>query len=115
MHDALEITSRIEPSGVRVFRISGRLDSRGTPQFVRECTPPAEAGACVVLNLSGVRFLSSSGIGSLLALSEQAREHGAELRIAEPAAVVTATIDLLNLRDYLNLYDTEEAALKRAA
>lgn len=115
MSDALEILSRVEPSGVRVFRVSGRLDSRGTPKFVRECTPPAQAGACVVVNLAGVRFLSSSGIGSLLALSEQAREHGAELRIAEPAPVVLATIDLLNLREYLNLYDSEDAALKRAA
>lgn len=115
MQDALEITSRVDASGTRVFRLAGRLDSRGTPRFIQECTPPATPGACVVLNLSGIRFLSSSGIGALLALSEQARENGAELRIAEPAHVVRATIHLLNLGEYLNLYDSEEAALKRAA
>jgi anti-sigma B factor antagonist len=115
MQDALEITSRFAASGVRVFTVSGRLDSRGTPRFVREFTPAPSGGECVVVNLSGVRFLSSSGIGALLALSEQARENGGELRLAEPAPVVTATIDLLNLREYLNLYDSEEEALKRAA
>lgn len=115
MHDALEITSRAEPSGVRVFRVSGRLDSRGTPQFVRECRPPNTAGACMVLNLAGITFLSSSGVGALLALSEQARAFGAEVRVAEPAPLVAATIDLLNLREYLQLFDTEQEALQRAA
>ncbi len=115
MQDALEITSRFSPSGTRVYTVSGRLDSRGTPRFVREFTPPSAKGECVVVNLSGIRFLSSSGIGALLALSEQARERGGELRLAEPAVVVTATIDLLNLREYLNVYETEEEALKRAA
>lgn len=115
MPDALEITSRVEPSGVRVFRVSGRLDSRGTPQFVRECTPPEQPGSWLVVNLAGITFLSSSGVGALLALSEQARENGAEVRIAEAAPVVAATIDLLNLREYLHLFATESDALKRAA
>lgn len=115
MQDALEITVRDEAAGVKVFRVSGRLDSRGTPQFVKECSPSCSAGGRVVLNLSGVRFLSSSGIGALLAMSEVAREHAGELRIAEPSDVVVATIDLLNLHDYLFLYASEAEALKRAA
>ena len=115
MQDALEISSRIDPSGARVFALSGRLDSRGTPRVVRDCSPLDVPGALVVLNLAGISFLSSSGVGALLALSEQAREKGGELRIAAPSGVVTATIALLNLREYLSLFDSEPEALRRAA
>jgi anti-sigma B factor antagonist len=115
MHDALEISSRVDESGVQVFVISGRLDSRSTPRFVRECSPATTPGSTIVLNLAGISFLSSSGVGALLALSEQAREHGGVLRIAAAAPVVIGTIDLLNLREYLGLFDSEAEALRRAA
>lgn len=115
MKDALEITSRVDPSGARVFVISGRLDSRSTPRFVRECSPKSKPGALFVMNLAGISFLSSSGVGAVLALSEQAREGGGEMRIAAASPVVIGTIDLLNLREYLQLFDTEAEALRRAA
>jgi anti-sigma B factor antagonist len=115
MLDALELSSHTEPSGVQVFRLVGRLDSRSTPRFVRECPAPNQPGAIVVVNLSGLTFMSSSGVGALLAHSEQARENGAEFRIAEPAPVVTSTIHLLNLDEYLNVYATEDEAARRAA
>jgi anti-sigma B factor antagonist len=115
MQDALEITSRMDASGTRVLVLSGRLDARGTPRFVQECTPLEAPGSVVVVNLAGISFLSSSGVGALLALSEQARERHGELRIAEPSPVVAATIDLLNLREYLMLFETEAEALRRAA
>ena len=115
MHDALEITSHAAADGTRLYRLSGRLDSRSTRHFVRDCPAPAGPGECVVVNLSGITFLSSSGIGALLAISEQARERGGVFRIAEPAQVVSATIDLLNLREYLDVRDREDDALQRAA
>lgn len=115
MHDALEITSQLTPDGTRLYRLTGRLDSRSTRRFVQECTPPGAPGETVVVNLAGITFLSSSGIGALLAISEQAREKGGSFRIAEPAQVVSATIDLLNLREYLEVHDHEPDALRRAA
>jgi anti-sigma B factor antagonist len=115
MHDALEITSHAGPPGVQVHRLAGRLDSRSTPRFVRECPPPAGPGSIVVVNLAGLTFISSSGVGSLLAHSEQARESGAEFRLAELPTVVMNTLNLLNLGEYLNVYATEAEATRRAA
>ena len=44
-----------------------------------------------------------------------ARERGGHLRIAAAAPVVVGTIDLLNLREYLSLFDSEAEAVRRAA
>lgn len=115
MQSALEITSRQESPGVNVFVVAGRLDSRGTPQFVRECSAPLADGGITVVDLAGVTFLSSSGIGALLALSEQARDKGSEFRIASPARVVTSAIDLLNLGEYLSVFGSVAEATRRAA
>lgn len=114
MHDALELTSHRDASGVQVVRLSGRLDSRSTPRFVRECPPPA-AGEIVVVNLENVTFVSSSGVGALLAHSEVAREQGGEFRLASPPSVVMKTLKLLNLDEHLKLYPNEAEAVKRAA
>lgn len=115
MNDALELSTTVGVTGVPVFRLAGRLDSRSTARFVRECPAPTRAGEVVVVNLSGLTFLSSSGVGALLVHSEQARESGAEFRIAEPSEVVVHTFRLLNLTEYLNVYSTEAEALRAAA
>ncbi len=115
MSESLEIVHASGPNGVRIVRVRGRLDSRGTPQFVRECGLDSAPTGPMVLNLSGVTFLSSSGVGALLALSERARERGHELCIAEAAPVVMATLNLLNLGDYLSLCPSEGDAVRKAA
>ena len=115
MNESLEITSAAGPDGLRILRVVGRLDSRGTPQFVRECGLDAGPSTSLVLNLSGVTFLSSSGVGALLALSERARESGQEVRIAAPAPVVQATLNLLNLGEYLTICGSEDEAVRKAA
>ena len=115
MNESLEITSATGPGGVRIVRVTGRLDSRGTPQFVRECGLESGPGTSMVLNLSGVTFLSSSGVGALLALSERARESGHHVRLASPAPVVQATLNLLNLGEYLTICASEDEALRKAA
>jgi anti-anti-sigma factor len=104
------------PGGLDVLRVSGRLDARTSPQLIEQCVPVRDRGKHLILNLKGVTFLSSSGIGSLLALTEEFRERGASLRLAEPSATVREAVELLNLQEFLALYDTEaDAAREQAA
>ncbi len=113
-HVSFEVAQ--EPGGMDVLRVIGRLDARTSPLLIEQCVPVRERGRPLILNLEGVTFLSSSGIGSLLALTEEFRERGASLRLAAPSQTVREAVELLNLQEFLALYDSEaDAAREHAA
>jgi anti-sigma B factor antagonist len=93
-----------------VLRVRGRLDARSAPLLVRRCNEVRSAGGWLVLNLAAVSFLSSSGVGALMALTESARDDHGAVRLAEASAAVRSVLDVLNLQPYLALDDSEDAA-----
>jgi anti-anti-sigma factor len=98
-----------------VIRLRGRLDARTSPLLMERCAESRDQGRHLVLNLSGISFLSSSGIGALLALSEEFHEHGASLSLADSSPMVRESIELLNLEEFLTLFDSEAEALRAHA
>lgn len=68
---------------VVVLPISGRVDAVTAPQLNREVHEQIEHGArFVLLDLSNVAFLSSSGLRSLLLIRKELMTLGGELRLA---------------------------------
>lgn len=107
---------RIENCDVAVIlRIRGQMNAKSTPDLLERCREYQSQRKHVVLNLSGVTFIASSGVGALLALVEDFRESGLRLRIAEMSPVVESVIQLLNLHDFLGIDATESAALAAVA
>lgn len=98
-----------------VLRVRGHLDARSTPTLVDRCRACAESGRNVVLNLAGVTFIASSGIGGLLALSETLSEAGRSLRLAQISTTVESVVNLLNLQAFLNIDSTEGESVDRLA
>lgn len=109
------IEEAAQPTGVVVLRVSGRLDARGAQAMVARCTALRERGVRrVLLNLAAVPFVASSGVGSLLALTDQFHEAGGCLRLVEISDAVRSVVDLLNLGEFLRIDGTEEAGLAAA-
>jgi anti-anti-sigma factor len=96
---------------ITVLRVAGRLDARTTPLLLTRCAEVRKPGVQVVLNLAEVPFVSSSGVGSLLAIAEEARLVGGGLRISPPSTAVRSAIRLLNLDQFLTIDETEQQAL----
>jgi anti-sigma B factor antagonist len=96
---------------VTVLRVGGRLDARTTPQLLAGCSKARKPGGQVVLNLAEVSFVSSSGVGALLAIAEEARLSGGGLRISPPSTAVRSAIELLNLDQFLTIDESEQQAL----
>ena len=86
-----------------------------TPRARRGCSSiawrRAAASGHLVLNLSAVTFLSSSGVGVLLVMAEKARGDGGSLRLASPSAAVRAPLELLNLHRFLTIDGSEDDAM----
>src|SRR5438445_13576206 len=115
MTEALQFEDTGGEGRAEVIRLRGRLDARTSPLLLERCASVRDIGGNLVLNMRGVSFVSSSGIGSLLALTEEFRERGGCLSLAESSPGVRETIELLNLEEFLTVYDSEEQALKAQA
>jgi anti-anti-sigma factor len=92
--------------------LNGRLDAKNAQTFVARCRELREKGVRrLVVNLAGVGFVASSGIGILLALTEEYQDAGGSVHLAELSEPVRSVLDLLNLTQFLAIVPTEEAAL----
>jgi len=66
----------------------------------------------ILLNLSGVRFVDSSGAGQLAGAYASARNHGAELKLLKPAFQVRTLLKVTKLDTLLDVMDDEEDAIQ---
>jgi anti-sigma B factor antagonist len=73
----------------------------------------------IVLNLSGVNYIDSGGLGTLVALYTTARNGGGAIKLANLTQRVGDLLQVTKLLTIFEVYDTEEAAvdsfLKEAA
>lgn len=117
MNTEFEIESVTLAHDVAVLRVRGVLDARSAPVLSAHCALVRERGHHLVLNLSRVTFVASSGIGALLALVEEFSNSRSSVRFAAVSPPVATVVKLLNLGEFLRIDATEAdsaAALKAA-
>jgi anti-sigma B factor antagonist len=107
----MQITNEdIEPAAT-VMRLDGRLNMVSAPQLKAAVTAAVQAGRTrVVVDLTAVTFLDSSGLGALIAGLKAAREAGGDLRMTGANEQVRTVLRLTNLDRVLRPHDTLEAA-----
>jgi anti-sigma B factor antagonist len=110
MPDPFQIVEDSSETRALVLLVSGRLNSNTAPVLAQRCADAAGSGRSLLLNLSGVTFIASSGVGALLATAERYRETGRSLHLVSLSPPVESVLSLLNLQDFLNVHDTETAA-----
>ena len=100
-------------AGAAVFRIHGHLDAKSAPELLARGKGVRKQGQGLVLNLSQVTFIASSGVGSILALAEEFTQNQLAFRLAEVPSAVMSVFQLLNLDNFLEIDDSEEEAVSR--
>ena len=106
----LETTSS-SPGRDYHMTLHGSLDASAA-QRLRESTLAASAAGHprVVADLSDVDFLASTGIGTLLLLTESLKKEGQSFVVCNLSDAVAQVIGLLNLSDFLTIESTSEGA-----
>ncbi|MEB3310451.1 MAG: STAS domain-containing protein [Snowella sp.] len=95
----------------QIFRLTGLLDAFSEPTFRKVLGDLIESGpANVVLDLSKIDFLDSSGLGALVQLTKQAKNKNGNLQIVTNPRV-TQTVKLVRLEKFLPLHSTLDEAL----
>ena len=107
-------TSKPESHGTfKVLRLSGRLDASAAQGVQKQCSVLRHEGAShLALELSQVTFVSSSGLGVFLALTEEFKEANGSFRLVSPSSTVAAVIKLLNLDRFLSIAPSVEHLLR---
>jgi anti-anti-sigma factor len=101
-----------------VLRVSGEMDLMTAPELRRRVHDAVAAGhRSVVVDLSGVFFCDSSGVGVLIAARRLLRSCGGRLRLVLPAAGaedgshVNRVLGALGVRRLFEVFPDAEAAL----
>jgi anti-anti-sigma factor len=90
----------------------GRLDLVSAPQLKKLADDMVANGrARIVVDLSGVSFMDSSGLGALIGGLKSARQAVGDLRIAGATEQVLAVLQLTNMDRILRPYPTVQDAL----
>ncbi|MBU0985477.1 MAG: STAS domain-containing protein [candidate division Zixibacteria bacterium] len=65
----------------------------------------------IVVDMAGLEFLSSAGVGSILSTVELLREKGGDIVLCNVPTSVFHVLEVLDLSEYLTIRTTEEDAV----
>lgn len=88
-----------------VITVSGELDFGTTAGFLEAVQPLAETGGELFLDLAGLVFCDSSGLGALVRLHKLAGDAGGKLSLARLRPQLESTIKLTMLHRLLVILD----------
>jgi len=92
---------------------TGDLDLYASVSFCNAVLARLESGTPkMVIDLGGVRYLDSSGVGALIRLLQKARSLGGEIRVAQLAGTPKKVLEMSNIITLLKASPDVETALK---
>ena len=111
----LDITER-QNGGVTILDLTGNIImGGGSKRLGEDARRLTEAGkANFLLNFAGVKYLDSSGVGELLALSDAVSRAEGKLKLSNLTPKVEEVLTLSGVLPIFDIYDDERAALADA-
>lgn len=110
----LIIETRME-SPLPVVDLVGELDVYQAPRLRERLEALVASGAnSLVLNLTRVEYIDSTGLGTLVALRKLAIARGGELRLLCPNPSIRRVFEITGLLTVFPFFDDESAALSGA-
>jgi anti-sigma B factor antagonist len=92
-----------------VVRLIGKLSFENAPRFITTILP--EPAAHLILDMSGLSFLDSTGVGALAALFVSRRTKGKTLVLASLTVQGAAVLQVTGLLKLLPVYPSVEQAM----
>jgi anti-sigma B factor antagonist len=105
-----------EQQGWVVLAVTGELDVATAPRLRQEAVRLTSSGNHrLVIELSGVGFLDSTGLGVIVGILKRTRTHGGELALAGAEPQVRKVFEITRMSDILPIHDTVDDAIRAAA
>jgi anti-sigma B factor antagonist len=88
------------------------LDAGNVAEFKRDIAPLLETDANVVLDLSRVRFVDSSGLGAFISCLRKLNARGGDLKLCAMSKQVRAVFELVRMHRVFDILSTREEAVR---
>lgn len=109
----IDFKSHKTDGGTMVIRASGQLDSESNQYFFDCVKDEIEAGNNkIVINLDGLGYISSVGLGALVRASSRAAKAGGTIHLARIENQVLDVLRMVNFDKIFNIYATEREAIE---
>ncbi|MGI0481325.1 STAS domain-containing protein [Geminocystis sp. CENA526] len=96
----------------QIFHLLGQLDAFSEPTFQKVILSYVkETANKIILDLSQIDFIDSSGLGALVRIAKQVSTMKGDLQIVSNARV-TQTVKMVRLEKFLKLKNSLDEALK---
>ncbi|HEX5692195.1 MAG TPA: STAS domain-containing protein [Roseiflexaceae bacterium] len=108
----MKVDLNLRIDGVSIIQPQGRLDLLTAPAIKKQIsTAIADGYMHLLIDLAGVTFMDSSGLGVLLGSLKAARLAGGDLKIARATEQARVILELTTLNRILVPYNSVEEAL----
>jgi len=106
----LEVSVRSK-GDITIVEIVGEVDLYSSPQLRSDLLNLTKSGnEKILLDLSRVRYMDSSGVATLVEALQQAGKYGGKLKLANLRDAVKDVFELSRLDKVFDIYSTLEAA-----
>lgn len=113
-HDELSIDIKSEHNGdAIVFRLRGSLDLATSPSVRAALVEAADKDRHdIIVDLTHLAFLDSTGLGALIGAHRRAAEHGGRVRLIVQDGPIARLLNITGLMRVFPVYATLDAALE---
>lgn len=87
------------------------LDAGNASEFKRDIAPVLQANTRLILDLSRLRFVDSSGLGAMLSCLRQLSARKGDLKLCGMSKQVRALFELVRMHRIFDIYGSREEAL----
>jgi anti-sigma B factor antagonist len=102
--------------GHAVVALCGELDLFDTPGVASHLIVAVAAyGPSIIVDLAGLEFVDSCGLGVLVRVLRWTRECGGDLSLAAPQQQVRRVLEITGLIDVFSVYSSVDEAVRAAA
>jgi anti-sigma B factor antagonist len=103
-------------SEVDVVRLPRRVMMADAPSIRTDIRKMVERGRKnIVLDLSDVAFIDSSGLSVLISARDATQAVGGDVLLLNPTSIVRSLIELTRLQEVFEIFGSEEHAVQRLA
>lgn len=96
---------------VELVKVNGRIDSSNAAEFDNVLKEVVGRKHNVVLEMSGIDYISSAGLRAMIALLRECKKHKGNVRLANPSERVVEVLALAGLDSLFDVYESEAAAV----
>lgn len=112
---AFTIASR--PAGDKnnctVYDLRGYIDAHTVIDFEKAIHDAIDSGLkCIILDISGLSYVSSAGIGAMMGLTRKLTQSGGDLVLMNPSPKVFAILDSLGFTRIFKIANDESSAVE---